>query len=279
MNVSFVKMSGAGNDFLVLDNRDGRYDVFNRDMIRDLCERRTGVGADGLILIEGDQERDFFMRYFNSDGGEAEMCANGARCAVLFASRLFQGQAVFQFGTKTGTHGGRVLKSGVDAHVEIGMPPPSRISLSEKLTLENETLTYGFIVVGVPHVVVHTDEEVEKARVKELGSLVRYHERYRPTGTNVNFFEVQSGNTILVRTYERGVEDETLACGTGATASAILSTLWGYTKPPVSCLTRGGAVLTVSFDHSSPDIPPPDTISSLTLRGEAKVVYEGVLSR
>lgn len=271
MLIEFKKMSGAGNDFIVLDNRDGGYGEPDARLISGLCRRRTGIGGDGLILMENDKNTDFFMRYYNSDGNEAELCANGARCATLFAHLLLGEKREFTFRSLSGVHQGKIIDLADPALVEIDMPPPQEIMTDGRLRIEQGTFRYGFAVVGVPHVVLRWNDVLESADVNGIGRNIRRHRRFEPRGTNVNFMRVLAGDRIELRTYERGVEEETLACGTGSTVSAVISALWGLTRPPISCVTRGGEILRVGFELD----PESHRIGEITLTGPARVVYEG----
>jgi diaminopimelate epimerase len=271
MLIEFTKMSGAGNDFIVIDNRTGRFSGLDAPMISTFCRRRTGIGGDGLILMEEDRGTDFFMRYYNSDGYEAELCANGARCAVLFAHHLFPDRTEFTFRSLSGTHRGKLLEKAGALLAEIEMPPPQEIVTDGLLEIEQGTFRYGFVVVGVPHVVLRREGDMEKIDVEGIGRSIRYHRRFQPRGTNVDFLTVTAEGRIEIRTYERGVEEETLACGTGATAAALIATLWGSTRPPVDCLTRGGETLRVDFEFE----PRNRRIWGITLTGPAQVVYVG----
>jgi len=273
MLIEFKKMSGAGNDFLVMDNMDRRYDRLDDRTIRKLCKRRMGVGADGLILIEAAPGLDFSMRYFNSDGKEADLCANGARCAVLFAHANLSSKSEFHFSSRSGLHIGRLLEKDDRTLVEIDMPLPGDIVTAASLELGGNEVEYGFVVVGVPHVVIISEKMKAGEEILELGRKIRYHRKFEPHGTNVNFISVTSRNSLEIRTYERGVEDETLACGTGSAASAVLTALLGLTGSPVKCLTRGGEYLKVTFDAD----PGSGEISSVRLLGSAQIIYEGKL--
>ncbi|MFQ6105174.1 MAG: diaminopimelate epimerase [Candidatus Glassbacteria bacterium] len=273
MMIEFMKMSGAGNDFIVLDNRNGRYDDLEEIHIRRLCERKRGIGADGLIMLQSDNDVDFSMRYFNRDGREAEMCANGARCVVLFAHFIFPNRWDFSFNSPSGLHTGSLVNADGKQLVEIAMPSPTHILPEDRIRIGKRDIAFGFIVVGVPHVVIFYKEMPETTEILELGRNVRNHERFGIQGTNVNFVTVKGRDNIEIRTYERGVEEETLACGTGSTAASILSTLRGLTHPPVRCLTRGGDILTVTFEYDT----ATGDISNLKLLGEAQLVYEGRL--
>jgi len=273
MQIEFTKMSGAGNDFIVIDNRDGRCDRLDGETIRRWCRRRVGVGADGLILIERDPDSDFFMRYFNSDGKEAELCANGARCAVLFVYGTAKEKREFRFRSRSDCHVGRLLESAGSLVIEVDMPVPKEIEISARLKLEGEEFEYDFAVVGVPHVVITSEGTVAEKDILELGRKIRYHPKFEPRGTNVNFIQITSHNSLEIRTYERGVEDETLACGTGSVASAIVTAIRGLTSSPVHCLTRGRELLMVSFDADSRN----RNVSSVRLQGGAKIIYQGRL--
>lgn len=271
MRVNFTKMSGAGNDFIVLDGRKGNLRQIDAHVIQWLCQRKTGVGADGLILIRPDTEADFFMAYYNKDGKEAELCANGARCAVLFAHQSHPRRNDFRFRSMAGCHRGKIVGGGNRGLVEIDIPPPSETLLDGRLELDEGSFAYAFIVVGVPHVVMLRETGLDELDVPRLGRTIREHAQFRPRGTNVNFIQVSSRSSLAIRTYERGVEEETLACGTGSTASSIIATMWGLTQPPVECHTRGGEVLLVSFEYEA----RTRSVSSVHLLGGARVTFEG----
>jgi diaminopimelate epimerase len=269
--MSFKKMSGAGNDFIVVDDRSGEFSRLEPETIRKLCGRQNGVGADGLILIGPDSRADFFMTYYNRDGHEAELCANGARCSVLFAHSLDPQKSEFVFRSRAGDHRGK-LAGGREAElVEIELPPPCDIALDQELEIDGTTFAYDYIVVGVPHIVILREDGLDDLDVVSIGRRLRRHERFAPRGTNVNFVRVYSRHSLALRTYERGVEEETLACGTGSSASAVVTTLRGRTTPPVECRTRGGDVLTVSFAHEGTS----EAVRTLRLLGPAVITFEG----
>jgi diaminopimelate epimerase len=264
--IPFYKMVASGNDFVVIDNRKKMV----KDplaMTRQLCALHTGVGADGILLVENSRKADFKMRIINSDGSEAEACGNGFRCIALFAREKMGYPQKFQFESLSGVIEASVGKSG---QVKVQLVRPTDIRLRDEIQVMGHRLHYSFLNTGVPHTVIFV-EGLAKIDVAGLGRAIRYHERFKPRGTNVNFAEVASGRQINVRTYERGVENETLACGTGSTASALASALLGYTKPPVKVKTSGGEILTVDFRREG------DKITSVTLEGEAKFVFEGNL--
>src|SRR5262245_34202270 len=208
--LNFTKMNGAGNDFVMVDNRDLKHSL-SRDIIAHLCDRHRGIGADGLIAIEPPQSgADFRMRYYNADGGEAEMCGNGARCFARFASRVTGKNGALSFETMAGVITAKLLGD----EVQLEMSQPKDLALNSKLTALGKDHTVHFINTGVPHAVIVSDD-VGKVDVRPLGAAIRYHDHFSPKGTNANFIEVQGPRLLSIRTYERGVEDETLACGTG----------------------------------------------------------------
>jgi diaminopimelate epimerase len=268
MDLSFSKMNGAGNDFVVVDNRDLALSL-TRDQITRLCDRHRGVGADGLLAVEPAREgADFRMRYFNSDGGEADMCGNGARCFARFAARLQPAQpGILSFETPAGIILAR-FDSGV---VTINMSVPKDLRDPEVLSLEGGEQEVHSINTGVPHAVVFV-ERVESINVRALGAAIRWHQAFAPKGTNANFAEITDGGLVL-RTYERGVEDETLACGTGVCAAALVHHLSSGQPSPIPVTVRGGDSLTVAFVRGE-----EGGFSEVTLTGPADFVFEGVCS-
>jgi diaminopimelate epimerase len=268
-NISFWKMSGAGNDFIIIDNRDGVMD--RRDLphfVQKVCRRQLSAGADGLILIENDPEADFRWRFFNSDGGRAEMCGNGARCAARFAHLNGVAGREMTFTTDAGTIAAEVIGSGA----KVKMTAPSSLESALELDLrEGETLTCSFINTGVPHAVIPADD-IGAVDVVGLGRQVRYHRRFDPAGTNANFIQLMTDGAVAIRTYERGVEDETLACGTGAVAGAIVASRLYSLKSPVRMRTRSGAELVIHFGGAAEGFNP------VFMEGDARIVYTGRLA-
>lgn len=272
MRVPFVKMNGAGNDFVMLDNRSGSLAV-TEAAIRWLCDRRRGVGADGVIVVEPWSGGDFRMRYYNRDGGEVEMCGNGARCVSLFASRLGMGEG----GEVRRLHfiaGAGTLASEVrGTRVALRMTDAHGLKLDESLPVAAGKQIVHLINTGVPHaVIVEPDvrgipDEVLEAR----GAEVRYHRRFEPAGTNVDFVAPRPDGTFDIRTYERGVEAETLACGTGTVAVGVVLAHLGQATSPVQVITRGGDALGISFDTGR------DGARQVILEGPAMVNYEGTV--
>ena len=267
MRLTFTKMNGAGNDFVLLDNRS-RAISLSREQIARLCDRHRGVGADGLLLAEppataGAQLR---MRYYNSDGGEAEMCGNGARCFARFAQRLGACRDRLAFDTAAGLVGATFEGE----RVRVAMSEPHDLRLDEKLTLSwGETMVH-FVNTGVPHAVVLV-EDVGQVDVNGVGREIRRHARFAPAGTNVNFVQRLPDGTIRVRTYERGVEAETLACGTGVTASALVAHMRLGMGSPVALRVEGGDTLEVAFRREG------ERFTNVCLVGPADFVFEGVV--
>jgi diaminopimelate epimerase len=252
---AFNKYHGAGNDFIIIDNRNNVFNPENTVLIKKLCDRRFGIGADGLILIEKDPEHDFKMVYFNSDGNESTMCGNGGRCASDFAVRLGIAGKKLSFRAVDGIHKA-VYENGI-----------IRLRMNDI----NETkLIRGnyFLNTGSPHYVIFTSD-LDNYDVFNNGRKIRWSNDFKPGGTNVNFVQVEE-NGIYVRSYERGVEDETLSCGTGVTASAIVSVLAGhFGTSPVNVRTRGGN-LSVEFN-----IMEEGKITNIWLCGPATFVFKG----
>jgi len=270
MRLSFYKMSGAGNDFIVADNRDLKLGEEGRSQwIAALCRRRLSVGADGALLIEPAQGQGHFrMRYYNSDGGEAESCGNGARCIARFALHVGAAPPRMKFETLAGLYTAEVLEDG---QVEIGMTDPTDLRLGVALDFpDRPSVPVDHLNSGVPHAVAWVDD-VESLDVERLGRAIRRHPAFAPAGANANFVQTLSAQSLRIRTYERGVEGETLACGTGCVAAAALGALRGRVKPPVAVLTRGGATLTISFERDG------ERLAHIRLRGEARFVYRGEL--
>ncbi len=270
--IKFTKMSASGNDFIVIDNREKQIqDLGSRiqDLVKKVCQRKLGVGADGVLLIENSSKADFKMRIFNPDGGEVEMCGNGARCIALWAkSKNKNRKSKIEIETKAGVLEAEIVS---DDRVKAKMSGPVDTRLNFKLLVDNKEYEVHSINTGVPHIVLFT-EDLEKAKVKEIGAKIRYHKEFAPEGTNANFIKVRDENSLDIRTYERGVEDETLACGTGAAAAAVIAHLLGRTKSPTKMYTKSGSILTIYFDSS-------DTrITNLYLEGDAEIVYQGELA-
>jgi diaminopimelate epimerase len=262
----FTKMNGAGNDFILFDNRTGSV-ALDRSQIAQLCDRHRGIGADGILLLEKPaNSADFRMRYFNADGGEAEMCGNGARCFARFANKIAAQKAELSFETPAG-----VISAELAGDlVTLQMTEPTDLRLNVELSTPGENKTIHFINSGVPHVVIPV-AKIDAADVRRDGAAIRHHKMFSPNGTNVNFIEKRGLNKIAIRTYERGVEDETLACGTGIVASALIFAVSEKSGSPITVTTRGGDVLQVGFDKVD------QGFHNVTLTGPAEFVFEGTI--
>jgi len=265
--ISFYKMSGSGNDFIVVDNRTAIVDKENLgQFVASICRRKLSVGADGVILLEASERADFKWRFFNADGGEVEMCGNGGRCAARLAYLKGIAGSRLSFETKSGV----IWAEVTGGRVKLEMPEPTTPELDYPLEVEEEAFMVSSITVGVPHVVIWVSH-LETSPVFRLGRAIRYHGRYAPAGTNVNFVEQLDDGTFSIRTYERGVEDETLACGTGSVATALIAATKGIAASPAVLHTRGGEALKVYFEGSG------DDFRNVFLEGDARVIYEGRL--
>ena len=262
----FTKMNGAGNDFILIDNRAREIDL-DRSQIAQLCNRHRGIGADGVLLLELPANRaDFRMRYFNADGGEAEMCGNGARCFARFANRVAGANGKISFETQAG-----VISAELASNlVKLRMTEPTDLRLNVKLPVADENKTVHFINSGVPHVVIPVSK-IENVDVRHEGAAIRHHKMFSPNGANVNFIEKREPNKIAIRTYERGVENETLACGTGIVASALIFAATENTSGPIHVIARGGDELQVGFERVQ------GGFRNVTLTGPAEFVFEGTI--
>jgi diaminopimelate epimerase len=263
--LEFTKMNGAGNDFVVVDNRNLSLPL-DRAQIARVCDRHRGVGADGLLAVEPAQRgADYRMRYYNADGGEAEMCGNGARCFARFVNRLHNFALE---GVSFETIAGVIRAEFAGNQVRLKMSDPFDVSLGEQLDVNGCTLTVHTVNTGVPHAVVIVND-LDHVDVLRDGAALRNHERFAPAGTNANFAVVSAPSRIAIRTYERGVENETLACGTGTVACAIIHHLLHGAEPPIDVSVRGGETLTVCFQHNG------ERVHDITLTGPGDIVFEG----
>jgi diaminopimelate epimerase len=256
-------MSGSGNDFILIDNRSRSIDGIDLSkFITSVCRRKMSVGADGLILIEPSDKADFRWRFYNSDGSRAEMCGNGARCASRFAYVNGIAGENLTFETDAGIVSGQVNAD----RVKVKMPDPTDLRLDYSIELANGPLTVSSINTGVPHVVIMQDA-IEAVDVFGLGREIRNHETFAPAGTNVNFICQQGSGKLAIRTYERGVEDETLACGTGSIASALVCSIKLNWTSPITLLTRSAESLTIYFSENS------GMFNDVYLEGDARIIY------
>ena len=283
--IPFMKFSGAGNDFIVVDNRARVID--SRKMaafVSGVCRRHLSVGADGLIFVEKSRKYDFRWRFYNNDGGEANFCGNGARCVARFAYLKKIAPKAMRFEGAAG-----VVEAEVDGEqVTVRVPEPSDIRLNIRLAVPSHrrrrsdipgqtsashggTMLEGHAInTGVPHFVYFV-QDTSTAEIMGIGRPIRWHDTFKPGGTNVNFAQVVDRHTIKIRTYERGVEDETLACGSGALASALLTALVHKLESPITVLPLSGMPLRVSFRQAG------ERFTHLSLTGEARAVFDGQL--
>ena len=268
--ISFHKIEGNGNDFILIDNR--RNVLKGRsldDLARRVCHRNRSVGADGLIVIvppTSKKTAHFKWRFFNADGSEAEMCGNGSRCAARFAVLRRIAPKKMAFETQAGVIRAEVRKGTV----KVQLTDASGLRLHVPVPLITGTRTGHFINTGVPHV-VYVSRNLEGEDVLGVGKETRFHELFKPAGTNANFIQIAGPHELRIRTYERGVEGETLACGTGSVAGALVASALGLASSPVKVVTKGGDVLIVSFKRAG------ERFTDLHLEGEAVVVCEGTL--
>jgi len=263
--IDFTKVVASGNDFIIVE-KDKLFTIRYPLYAKKLCDRKFGVGADGLLILEKSKIADIKMRIFNPDGSEAEMCGNGARCVALYLkSKIKNQKSKISIETKAG-----IIESEVKGfNVKIKLTNPKGIKLNIPLKINNRILRVNCINTGVPHTVIFV-EGLAKIDVINLGRKIRFHKKFSPEGTNVDFVEIQDDNYINIRTYERGVEDETLSCGTGAVASALLSALrFPLTTNRINVHTKSGEILKVYFSKED------DNFKDVWLEGKVQKVFKG----
>lgn len=267
--IPFMKLAGTGNDFVLIDNRSGivPVDESTREFVRRICARGTGLGADGLILIENSDAADIRWQFYNADGSTAEMCGNGSRCAARFAWLREIAPRQMTLGTLAGIVRAEVT-TGKNVKVQLTTPHDLRHEVA--VEIDGATWPASCINTGVPHCVYFVDD-LDKVDVYKLGRSTRYHDLFQPRGTNVNFIHVTGPQSLQIRTYERGVENETLACGTGSVAAALVAGSLGMVQSPVFVNTRGGGVLKVYFTFEGGEF------SEVFLEGDATAICEGYL--
>jgi len=278
--INFTKMVASGNDFVVLEFLSSRV-LGLRELAKKICDRKYAVGADGMLLLEKSKRADIRMRIFNADGSEAEMCGNGARCAALYAnSELQTPNSQLEIETRAGIIAAKVHGD----NVKIRLTDPKDIRLNIPIKVNNRLLRVNFINTGVPHIVIFS-EGLDEIDVFNLGRAIRFHKKFSPAGTNVDFVEVSGRNSLAIRTYERGVEDETLACGTGAVAAALVASYQlshacrqagaistcpaGRSYQQFKVHTKSKEILKVHFDKIN------NGFKNVWLEGRAKIVYKG----
>jgi len=265
-------MSGAGNDFVIIDKRQNLSLTIDNKFVQKICDRRNGIGADGLITIEDSSDYNFIMDYYNADGSTGSLCANGARCAIRFASesgRLNNTEAYF-------LSNGEKYKGEVksDSEITFYLNSPKKIKYNFKIKAGGKLLNAHYADTGSPHLIIDLSESegflksLDKVPVEALGREIRYLSEFEPAGTNVNFIDVKDG-VIRIRTYERGVEAETLACGTGSVAAAVICYVNHKLSLPVEIIPKSNEKLFVNFDVENLKV------RNLSLTGPAKVIFTG----
>ncbi len=259
MDISFFKYQGTGNDFVIMDNRNSQYDYLNKKQIKHICDRKFGIGADGLMYLQNKDGYDFEMKYFNADGSESSMCGNGGRCLVQFAKDV---------GIKKENY----LFIAVDGDHEANIGDDGWVNLKMKNVGEVKSIGQHYLLnTGSPHYVIY-ENDIMHTNVVEKGRHIRYSNEFKEEGVNINFVETIEEDVIYVRTYERGVEDETLSCGTGVTAAALISAHNDRGFNAVNIKTLGG-LLRVEFDKID-----EDKFENIWLCGPATFVYKGEIS-
>ncbi len=268
--IAFEKMNGTGNDFVIIDNRTiGIPRAEQADLARKICRRMFSVGADGLIFIEESTKADFGWNFYNADGSVAEMCGNGSRCAARFAYRHDIAGKKMKLETLAGIVEAEICEKEDVVRVKMTQPFDFRLDISLRIGEEERAVAY--VNTGVPHAVIFVQED--DVPVKTWGRKVRFHEMFEPKGANANFVKLLPDGKIKVRTYERGVEDETMACGTGAVASALFASLLKGKDSPVEVVTTGGDVLTIFFElHDGP------VAENVYLQGPTRLICTGNLT-
>lgn len=262
--LSFTKASGAGNDFVIINGLHVRLPAAKDRLARALCSRHFGIGADGLLVIERSTRADFRMLYFNADGSYGGMCGNGGRCIARYAFEHGIAQPAMSFESLDDLYTAEVTGAAVRLHMRDPVKARSRFPISAG----GKTYQANFIDTGAPHLVIF-DEALEDLDVLASGRLLAHHEMFAPGGTNVDFIQLTGADRIAMRTYERGVEDETLACGTGSVASAAIASFEFGLRSPVHVRTRGGEELHVEFTNDT------GTIRDVVLVGSARLLFSG----
>ncbi len=261
-------MHGCGNDFIILDNRSLKFDNSNMGgLAKTLCQKGFGIYADGLVFLDAPDENtdvDYIWSFYNKDGSEGEMCGNAARCAALLAHKLGMAPAEHRFGTACGGIDAAIISTRENnGIVRIQLPSPDNIDLNLEIDVDGKRINVHRVVVGVQHIVFFTSDP-GGIDVDEIGRKIRYHKEFEPLGTNVNFVRIEDRRTLSIRTYERGVEGETFACGTGATSAQVAAHLMGYTDRRVIIKTRKNFNLEVLMDEDK-----------VYLQGPAQVTFKG----
>ena len=267
--IAFTKMHGAGNDFVLIDDRDGTFPVHDHILLSMLASHRTGISCEGVILVQKSSVADFRMEFFNPDGTEADLCGNGARCVAAFAREIgVVSSAAMTFETRAGLVDAEVSANGTS--VKVWMPEPRNRRYGLQVKVGDEVVTGDYVEVGVPHFIVRS-ENVSSLDVEGFGRALRLSDAFAPNGTNVDFAQFVPAHKVVIRTYERGVEAESGACGTGAVATAVVAVETKGLSLPINVRTSEGYTLTVDGDwrHAK--------TTGFTLTGPVKKVFEGVV--
>ena len=271
MSIPFSKYSGSGNDFILIDNREGVFPYQHKHLVANLCDRRNGIGADGIILLEISKKAHFTFRIFNSDGSEAEMCGNGIRCFLKFLITLGFEKKQYSIETKH-----RVLNVGFKGdNVLVEMGDPCDVQWDKTLNAAGKEWQMHFMNTGVPHAIFfmeeNSKENLKNIPIEKWGSEIRHHAFFKPSGTNVNFAMVDSCGEVWLRTYERGVEGETLACGTGATACALAAAKKYHLESPICVHPKSNETLEIGFSGN-------EKHTNVTMSGPASQIFSGFFS-
>lgn len=279
--IKFTKMVASGNDFVVVE-KGHKSAVRSQEFFAiKVCDRKFGIGADGLLVLEKSRTADIRMRIFNADGSEAEMCGNGARCVALYISKMQNPEQKTENKINIETKAGNIKSELKADNIKIRLTDPKDIKLDIPLKINNRLLKVNFVNTGVPHTVIFV-EGLDKIDVVNWGRGIRYHKKFQPAGTNVDFVEVLNNNRIKIRTYERGVEEETLACGTGAAASSIILKIKNHSlsvkqekskitkQCKIDVETKSKEVLKVYFNNDN------SGVGDVWLEGKAEIVYTGL---
>jgi diaminopimelate epimerase len=272
INIEFTKMTGSGNDFVLIDNRSGIYNFDWPQLATKICNRHFGVGADGLLVIENSKIANYKMLYYNSDGSSGGMCGNGGRCTASFILNDL-GLNIVRFEAFDYIYEARIVDN---MDVKLKMKNPISIKTNIQLSVFNKSIPIHYIDTGAPHAVIfYTDippnlkKQIDNDGINELGSTIRRHDYFTPDGTNVDFVKILDKSNISIRTFERGVEDETMACGTGSVASAIITSLLYKINSPIKVHTRSNEILIVDFNRDGNDY------TEIYLQGSVRKTFTG----
>jgi diaminopimelate epimerase len=276
---SYTKINGAGNDFVLIDKKINPKINLSADEISKICDRSTGIGADGVLIIDDTDQADFEMQYFNADGSTGSLCGNGARCAIKYAaiSKRVNGKQT-NFISNSASYKGELLD---DSTIKFSLLPPNKIKLKFKVKAHRQFITAHYAETGSPHVVIYIEDilsnpsniksaysKIDELPVRTIGAEIRNLPEFAPDGVNVNFLQKEV-DKLLIRSYEKGVENETLACGTGAVAAAIVDFLINKKIPPTKLITKSNAELIVNFETEK------NTFTNVSLTGPVEIEFQG----